>query len=136
VDTYTIVRPEHLNHHGFLFGGQLLKWVDEDAWLTAARDFPGHSLLTRGMDSIDFKTRIVNGSILRLNIVPYRLGNSSVTYTVVVFADEPGAVEEKPVFSTHVTFVCVDEEGHKRTLPRKHTLRSGVVPGADVAANR
>jgi acyl-CoA hydrolase len=134
VDTYTIVRPEHLNHHGYLFGGQLLKWVDEDAWLTAARDFPGYSLVTRGMDDIDFKNRIVNGSILRINILPCRLGNSSVTYSVEIFADEPGAVEEKSVFSTRVTFVCVDEKGNKRTLPRRESLRSGSFRKGDAAS--
>jgi len=124
MDNFTIVRPEHLNHHGYLFGGQLLKWVDEDAWLVAARDFPGYSLVTRAMDNIDFKTRIENGSILRLHILPFKKGNTSITYSVEVFADEPGATEEKHVFSTHVTFVCVDENGQKRVLPKKDRLRS------------
>ncbi len=124
MDTYTIVRPEHLNHHGYLFGGRLLQWVDEAAWLTAARDFTGYSLVTRAMDDIDFKTRIVNGSILRLHISPFKQGNTSITYVVEVFADEPGATEEKQVFSTKVTFVCVDDTGAKRNLPKKERLRS------------
>ncbi len=124
MDTYTIVRPEHLNHHGYLFGGRLLQWVDEAAWLTAARDFTGYSLVTRAMDDIDFRTRIVNGSILRLHILPFKQGNTSITYVVEVFADEPGATEEKQVFSTKVTFVCVDEKGVKQTLPKKERLRS------------
>lgn len=124
MDNFTIVRPEHLNHHGYLFGGQLLKWVDEDAWLVAARDFPGYSLVTRAMDNIDFKTRIENGSILRLHILPFKKGNTSITYSVEVFADEPGATEEKHVFSTHVTFVCLDAQGQKRVLPKKDRLRS------------
>jgi acyl-CoA hydrolase len=29
VDNFTIVRPEHLNHHGDLFGGTMLRWIDE-----------------------------------------------------------------------------------------------------------
>ena len=45
-------------------------------------------------------------------------------WVVEVFADEPGADEEKPIFSTHVTFVCVDSEGRKCPLPRKDRLRS------------
>jgi acyl-CoA hydrolase len=40
MQTFTTVRPEHLNYHGFLFGGQLLLWVDEFAWMAAARDNP------------------------------------------------------------------------------------------------
>ena len=124
MNTYTIVRPEHLNHHGYLFGGQLLKWVDENAWLTAARDFPGYVLVTRAMDRIEFATRVANGSILRFSILPERQGNSSVTYSVEVFADEPGAVSEKRVFSTRVVFVCVDKNGTKRKLPAKESYRS------------
>ena len=29
MESYKVVRPEHLNHYGYLFGGFLLKWVDE-----------------------------------------------------------------------------------------------------------
>ena len=51
MDTFTLVRTEHLNHHGKLLGGQLLKWVVEFAWLAAARDFCGSVLVTRAMDN-------------------------------------------------------------------------------------
>jgi acyl-CoA hydrolase len=125
MNTFTIVRPEHLNHHGYLFGGQLLKWVDENAWLIAARDFPGCLLLTRAMDRIEFKTRVVSGSILRFSILPHHQGRTSITYSVEVFSDEPGADEEKLVFSTKVIFVSVDENGVKRLLPKKDSYRSG-----------
>jgi len=124
MNTYTIVRPEHLNHHGYLFGGQLLKWVDEYAWLTAARDFPGCYLVTRAMDKIDFKTRVLNGSILRFYILPWKKGKTSITYQVEVFADEPAVSVEKKVFSTHVTFVSLNESGEKSALPKKTRLRS------------
>jgi acyl-CoA hydrolase len=124
MNTFTHVRPEHLNHYGYLFGGQLLKWVDENAWLVATLDFPGCRLVTRGMEESDFKTPVANGSILRFSIIPSRQGRTSVTYTVEVLADEPGALHEKYVFSTRVTFACVDEQGRKRQLPRHKPLRS------------
>jgi len=28
MNNFTLVRPEHLNYHGYLFGGMILKWVD------------------------------------------------------------------------------------------------------------
>ncbi len=46
VERYKVVRPEHLNHFGYLFGGCLLKWVDEIAWIAASRDHPGCSCVT------------------------------------------------------------------------------------------
>ena len=124
MDNYTIVRPEHLNHHGVLFGGHLLMWVDEYAWLVASLDFPGYRLVTRAMESADFHTQVPNGSILRFNVVHARQGSTSVTYAVAVYADEPAASTEKLVFSNRVTFVCVDDSGNKRTLPQKTKLRS------------
>ena len=36
---YKLVLPEHLNQYGFLFGGNLLKWIDEVSWM-ASLDFP------------------------------------------------------------------------------------------------
>ncbi|WP_305045864.1 acyl-CoA thioesterase [Geoalkalibacter sp.] len=124
MDNYTIVRQEHLNHYGFLFGGAMLKWVDEFAWLVASRDFPGCPLVTVGMDRISFHQPVANGSILRFHILPVKQGATSVRYAVNVFADAPGAYEEKEVFSTTVTFVHVDAQGIKQPLPRQVKLRS------------
>lgn len=117
MENYAIVRQGHLNHHGYLFGGQLLKWVDEYAWIGASRDFPGYTLVTRAMDKIDFRTPVISGSILRFHTFLAQRGSSSLTYTVEVFADEPGATEEKLVFTNHVVFVSVDAEGQKRPIP-------------------
>jgi len=124
MDNYTIVRKEHQNHYGYLFGGALLSWVDEFAWICASLDFPGCSMVTVGMDQVSFKERVVNGSILRFNILPVHRGTSSVSYAVNVYADAPGASEEKIVFSTKVTLVRIDAEGKKSPLPDIPVLRS------------
>jgi acyl-CoA hydrolase len=124
VNNYTIVRFEHLNQHDNLFGGQMLSWVDEFAWLTAARDFPGYRLVTRAMDKISFEKNVPNGSILRFHILPCQKGSSSITYMVDVFADAPGAKGEVLVFGTKVTFVSISEKGEKVPLPKSEVLRS------------
>ena len=117
MENYILVRPEHLNHYGYLFGGYLLKWVDEFSWLCASRDYPGYSLVTVGLDQVVFKQQIKSGSILRCNISRVSTGTTSVTYETIVFACESGSREEKQVFSTHITFVCVDTNGNKSPLP-------------------
>lgn len=124
MDNFTLVRPEHLNHHGYLFGGALLKWVDELAWLAASRDFAGCTLVTVGMEKIQFRQRVENGSILRFSILPLTQGSSAVTYSVEVFADAPGGREETPVFSNRITFVRLDEQGRKCPLPKVERMRS------------
>jgi acyl-CoA hydrolase len=124
MNAYAIVRAGHLNHHGRLFGGQMLKWVDEYAWLAAARDFPGHTLVTRAMENVEFRVPVLPGSILRFRTLPFKRGSSSITYSVEVFADEPGSEFEKLVFSNNVTFVSVDARGLKSALPEGGKLRS------------
>jgi len=104
----------------------MLFWVDENAWLTAARDFPGYRLVTRGMERISFEKSVINGSILRFHILPVHRGNSSVQYQVDVYADAPGAEEEELVFSNKVTFVSVDCHGVKIPLPQRDVLRSQI----------
>jgi acyl-CoA hydrolase len=124
MDNFAIVRPEHLNHYGRLFGGAILRWVDEFAWLVASLDFPHCSLVTVGMDRVEFKEPAAAGSILRFRILPAGQGTTSVTYSVDVHADEPGAETEKFIFSTRITFVRVDADGRKCPLPPQETYRS------------
>lgn len=124
MNNYTIVRPEHLNHHGNLFGGIMLKWVDEFAWITASLDFPGYKLVTRSMQNIDFTTGVANGSILRFEVLPKHQGSTSILYQVTVYADPEGAATEDKVFSTEITFVSVDSQGNKTPLPHLRPLRS------------
>jgi len=124
MNTFWQVRPEHLNHYGKLFGGVMLKWIDEAAWMTASLDFPGCKMVTVAMDSIVFKHQVVNGSILRFETRPKKIGTKSITYTVNVFADEPGGVIEKEVFSTNITFCRIDAEGRSTALPVYEQLRS------------
>lgn len=116
MDNFNLVRPEHLNHHGSLFGGQLLSWIDECAWMAAAREFPEYSFVTRAMDKIEFRHAVKNGSILRFNSQNIRTGKSSVTYLVEVYEDDRTAGPEVLAFSTTVTFVAVDENGNKTMI--------------------
>ncbi|ULQ60841.1 acyl-CoA thioesterase [Brucepastera parasyntrophica] len=120
MDTYTLVRTAHLNHNGKLFGGQLLQWVDEFAWLAAARDFPDVILVTRAMDNSEFRHSVANGSILRFHIGLQHTGTTSATYQVDVYAAMPACQEEKLVFSNRVVFVAIDEKGNKTKLFPAH----------------
>lgn len=119
MNTFTLVRPEHLNHHGYLFGGVMLKWVDENAWMAASREYPNRTLVTVGMDACHFKHRVDNGSILRFHINKDKQGRTSVTYSVSVYATSPDQSEEKEVFSTSVSFVHLNPKGRPCELLQK-----------------
>jgi acyl-CoA hydrolase len=117
MENYKLVLPEHLNHYGFLFGGNLLKWVDETAWIAASFDYAGCNFVTIAMDKVEFRKSVRQGTILRINAERGRVGNTSVQYAVTVSAGniETGAAET--IFSTNITFVCIDAEGRKTGLP-------------------
>jgi acyl-CoA hydrolase len=117
VESYTVVRPEHLNHYGHLFGGCLLKWVDEYAWIAASRDNPGCRFVTIAMDRVEFHRGAHQGDVLRFVAGESCRGRTSLTYAVNVFADDLATGAEEQIFSTCITFVRLDEEGRKIPLP-------------------
>ena len=117
METYQVVRSEHLNHAGRLFGGRMLSWVDEFAWLSAVRDFPRCKFVTRAMDEVQFQCQVPNGAILRLTSHVESHGNTSVTYHVHVFFAAEGNPHEHLAFQTRVTLVSVDPQGRKTPLP-------------------
>ena len=114
MQSFKLVLPEHLNHYGYLFGGYLLQWVDETAYIAASLDYPGSNFVTIAMDRVEFRKSIRQGAILRLEAHRQRVGTTSVGYLVEVF-DGPAPA---PVFSTQITFVALDPEGRKKPLPR------------------
>lgn len=117
MEQYKLVLPEHLNHYGYLFGGHMLKWVDEISWIAASLDYPGAQFVTIGMDRVEFRKGVNKGAILRFNVEKTRQGTTSVQYAVKVYADNIENGEEEMVFSTHVSFVNLDASGRKVPLP-------------------
>ncbi|MDG2122492.1 MAG: acyl-CoA thioesterase [Verrucomicrobiales bacterium] len=112
-----LVLPEHLNHYGFLFGGQLLRWVDEVAWIAGSLDYPGCKLVTVAMDEVRFRKSIRGGTVLRFVTERASVGVTSVNYRVDVFGELLETGGEEPVFSTGVTQVRIGDDGDKLALP-------------------
>ena len=117
MENHRLVLPEHLNHYGFLFGGCLLQWVDEMAWIAASLDYKGCRLVTIAMDQVTFRKGVRSGTVLRFVTQRVRIGRTSVSYKVEVFAETIEGGSEDLVFTTTVTQVRVDESGQKRELP-------------------
>lgn len=113
MENHRLVLPENLNQFGFLFGGYLLMWVDELAWMAASLEFKGYRFVTVGMDDVSFHKTVREGTILRFNAKLERQGTTSVTYSVLVNRDDD------EIFSTRVTLVRVDESGRKQSLPKR-----------------
>ena len=115
MENHRLVLPEHLNHYGFLFGGHLLKWVDEFAYIAATMEYPGYNFVTIGMDKVEFKKSVRQGTILKFMVEKTKAGKTSLQYLVHVYRSNQ-LEENNFIFSTRVTFVRVDENGNKMPL--------------------
>ncbi len=118
MEAYKIVLPENLNHYGNLFGGHLLKWVDEYAYIAAISNCPGNNLVTIGMDEVHFLRPSYQGDILKFVIKQVKIGKS-VKYHVKVFSRNFKRNEERLTFQTNITFVNIDQDGIKMKIERE-----------------
>lgn len=115
---YKLVLPEFMNDQGALFGGYLLKWIDEFAYITASLDYPGNRFVTISLDNVVFRKPIQIGYILCFVVNESHLGNSSIRYSVEVFNSKEDSEQDELLFETHIVFVNVDESGHKNPISK------------------
>ena len=111
-----LVQPEHMNDQGSLFGGYLLKWIDEFAYITACIEHPGCRFVTIALDKVEFRHPITLGEILRFEVTQARKGSTSVEYQVDVYGDK-NAPDDQVLFGTRITFVNLDESSKKTPIP-------------------
>lgn len=114
---HKIVLPEYLNDQGYLFGGNLLKWVDEYAYITASLDFPGSRFVTISLNQVNFEHPVLPGEILLFEINNIHTGNTSLKYEVKVFGKKLTPLKE-PLFKTTISFVNVDAKGKPLSIPK------------------
>jgi acyl-CoA hydrolase len=116
MESFKLVLPENLNHFGYLFGGYLLKWVDEYAWIAATLEYPDCRFVTIAMDQVEFRRSVQGGVILRFQITNRHVGRTSVSYQVNVTSGNESARAGESIFATTVTLVRVDDQGNKLPL--------------------
>ena len=114
MDAHRLILPGHLNQYGFLFGGQLLAWIDEACWIAASLEFPGCRFVTVGMDDVQFHHSVRDGTILAIRCEREREGVTSVTYRVSV--RDCRRDDSFVIFATRVSLVNVDADGRKQPL--------------------
>lgn len=114
--TRKMVKPEDLNPNRTLFGGSLLRWVDEEAAIFAICQLDNFRVVTKFMSEINFVSSARLGDVLEMGMEVVKFGRTSITFRCVVrnkFTHSIIITIEK------VVFVSVDEEG--RPLPHNKT---------------
>lgn len=102
------VRPEDLNANGSLFGGSLLKWIDEEAAIYAIIQLGSHSVVTKLISEINFVASARQGDLIEMGLVATRFGNTSLTMRAQV----RNMITRKSILSIdRIVFVSVGETG-------------------------
>ena len=78
--TRKLVKPEDLNAGGSLFGGQLLKWIDEEAAIYAMCQLDNNKVTTKFMSEIDFISPARTGDVIEIGLEMSQIGTTSITF--------------------------------------------------------
>ena len=73
------VKPEDLNANGTLFGGSLLRWIDEEAAIYAIVQLGNQRAVTKYMSEIEFVSSAVQGDIIEMGLSATTFGRTSLT---------------------------------------------------------
>lgn len=73
------VRPEDLNANGTLFGGSLLRWIDEEATIYAILQLGNGRVVTKYMSEINFVSSAKQGDLIEMGLQAVKFGTTSLT---------------------------------------------------------
>ena len=113
------VKPEDLNPNGTLFGGSLLRWIDEEAAIYAICQLDNQRVVTKFMSEINFVSSARQGDIIELGMTATHFGRTSITLRCEV----RNKITRKSILTVDkMVFVNLDENGepaaHGRTQIR------------------
>jgi len=73
------ILPEDLNPNDTLFGGSLLRWIDEEAAIYAIIQLENKRVVTKFISEINFVSSARRGDIIEMGMEVVKFGNSSLT---------------------------------------------------------
>jgi len=110
------VRPEDLNANGTLFGGSLLKWIDEEATIYAILQLGNRRVVTKIISEINFVASAVEGDLIEMGLVATKFGTTSITMR----AEVRNMISRKNILTVdRILFVGLDKAG--KPLPHGYT---------------
>lgn len=111
--TRKLVKPEDLNSNNTLFGGTLLRWIDEESAIYAIVQLGTNRCVTKYMSEINFVSSARQGDIVELGIKATKFGRTSLTLNCEV----RNKISHKTILTIEkIVYVSVDEAG----LPCPH----------------
>ena len=110
--------PADANGNGDIFGGWIMAQVDLAGAVLPARIAKGR-IATVAVNEFVFKQPVSMGDLLSFYAKVERIGRTSVTVNVEVYAERnPADLHVVKVTEANLTYVAIDHEGKPRPIPR------------------
>jgi acyl-CoA thioesterase YciA len=107
--------PADANHTGDIFGGWIMAQVDLAGAVPAMRVAKGR-VATVAVNSFAFRQPVFVGDIVSLYADVVRIGRTSITVSVEVYAQHRDAADAAKVTEAVLTYVAVDENRRPRVV--------------------
>ena len=106
-----MVAAKDLNSNGSLFGGRLLAWIDEEAFIFTTCQLKDPSVVTRYISNIEFLSTARIGDIVEIGMEVVEMGRTSITLACVV---RKKGTEKIITQIDKIVFVLVDHDGQPK----------------------
>lgn len=115
--TRKLIKPGDLNANNSLFGGALLKWIDEEAGIYAMTKLNTHKVVTKYISEIDFVSSAKQADVIEIGLEFKSIGRTSITFSCMV----RNVFSKKTIISIDkIVFVTIDE--NEKPKPHGITL--------------
>lgn len=110
-----LICPAHINHYGRLFGGQLLKWIDELAGIVAIRHC-GATVTTAAIDNLQFQAPAYTGDMIVLQGMVTYVGRTSMEVRIDTYREALDGTREM-INRAYIDMVCINCKGEPTEVP-------------------
>ena len=109
--------PADVNGNGDIFGGWIMAQVDLAGAVLPSRIAKGR-IVTVAVNQFIFKQPVSMGDLLSFYAKVERIGRTSITVNVEVFAErDPANLHVVKVTEANLTYVAIDKDGKPRLIP-------------------
>lgn len=112
-----LIKPENLNANNTLFGGALLRWIDEEAGIYTMTKLRTQRVVTKYISEINFVSSAKQGDVIEIGMEFVSIGRSSITMRCLV----RNLFTQKTIISIDkIVFVQVDD--NEKSVPHNLTF--------------
>lgn len=114
---YHAIVPGDLNGGGRLFGGTLLRWIDELAGIVAKRHASSLNVTTVAIDNLQFKAGVYNADLLVIIGYITHVGNTSMEVRVDSYVENLEGMR-RPINRAYFEMVAMGPDDKPTRVPR------------------